>query len=350
MSVIFVGDNYSDFTNGGSSPGTFAKSTNATFFDADYANFGLLTTWGGSTAGAQARGPQFAAPLSEWWFHCELYNDGSFFARESGVEFVLNNDRSLALTTDGASGNASNINQFNFCRWNGSAWVTFGTRFTVPLDARSTIDIFVRPSTSTSGTVRVYVNQALVLNFTGVVAGGSAQNIVTFDRLVFSGTGNLATQAQIYSETVVTDAEADSTLGWRVATLNPTGVGASSDLTGTFADIDDGVAEDLADFIASDTNAEKSTFAFDDLPAAVGTDDIVQVCLFLTAEKLVGANVDSYDVITRPGTTDNASDNSGAMGTGPFKRRVDLTTNPDTSLAWEASEIDATEFGIRVNT
>lgn len=153
-----------------------------------------------------------------------------------------------------------------------------------------------------------------------------------------------ATDAQI-SAVVVAD---EDTRGFNVVQLQPTGAGANSGWTGTYADVEETGFND-ADYIESLTAGQTSTFAFEDLPAGVLGHNVKAVAI--SGRGRVGATSPTeMKTVARVSGTDYEAAPVMPMTTsyGPFQSVYQV--NPATGLAWAQSAVNGAEFGVRSAT
>lgn len=136
----------------------------------------------------------------------------------------------------------------------------------------------------------------------------------------------------------------------RVATLTPSGNGASSQLVGSDGNSTDNylLVDELppstADYVESATVGHTDTYPVTDLPAGVTTVKGVQVAA-LAAKSDAGAV--SARVVARVAGTDYAPD-VVALSTSYTETLRMWETSPATSTAWTTTEVDALEVGVQV--
>lgn len=356
MSIVMVGDNYEDWT------GSFTRSTTAVHYDSDFAKETLAANHRVSGVGQPptkfGQSPRLASTVSEWWFHCDWYPEGSFLADNEVISFLNNGTMKFAFkTAAGTSGGG--YNTFALGYFSGGSWTDVGSTFTLTLGQLYTVDIFMSPGTPTSD-VRVYIDGTLRASFTGAFTTGGGD---TVDQVRLSGTANNDPgERMMYSQCIWTDAEADDTRTWKLATLMPDTDGevdgnwTPSSGTDASALIDETGATGQTDYISTDSDGDIQTWQIEDFAGTVATDyEIVQVSLFMDVEKIAGASVDDVDFVIRENSSDtnDFSNNSGSLTDDTLtKLQADFATNPHTSSAWSTSDLDDEDFdfGVRANT
>jgi len=139
----------------------------------------------------------------------------------------------------------------------------------------------------------------------------------------------------------------------KIATLYSDGNGNDSDFVGSDADsidnylhVDDVTPDGDTTYVESNTASEQDLYTFDDMPEA--------------SSEIIGIQVDSYIRKDAPGarlgqhvTRVDGTDYVGtAFGVGLTYEYLSTIweDNPDDAAAWEDADIDAAEFGIKVQT
>lgn len=330
MSIIFLGGNYSQFAN--TSGGV---STNTSAFNTAFAKYALFARSDNTTAAS------LLSTASEWWFHCVYYNIDTNNSGVALINFTIGGNYGYSLYTTTAT-------TVRMAVWTGGAWSTVSANYaTLAEGPKYTIDLFFKPHAS-NGTAKMYIDGVLISEDTGIAL--MADDGATIDGVIVRGNYPTISGGAYYSEMVMTDAEAESTIGWHVSTILPTAAGATSGWTGAYTDIDEAVLN-TDDYISTDTDATVSTFAFGNLDASVASDLVVGVYVSTVLAKTVGASVSSIDLVVRPSSTNYFPDNSGALAEGPVTNyKTSLLVNPETGVAWTVAGVEGCEFGFRANT
>lgn len=197
------------------------------------------------------------------------------------------------------------------------------------------------------GTCVVKCDGVTLINFTGDTKNAGTNTTIDTVKLLRSVTQTYFDDVYILDATG--SAPHNSFLGEiRVYTLSPSGAGASTQWTpstgSNYATVDE-LPYSASDNVQSSVSGNRDTYAMGNLPSNVGTIYALQTCL---VAKKSDAGAMSVKVVDRPGSTNYAS-SAVALGTadstviGPTR-----TTNPDTSAAWTASDVNALEAGVEV--
>lgn len=211
--------------------------------------------------------------------------------------------------------------------WNGSTFTQLGTSFTTNMDTLNTFDVHVDFSASGSGTIYLSGTQRL----TGT-ADLSGLNGISYVRL----RGSLECY---YSQVMAAD---ESTIGWRLKTVPATGAGATTDWTGTYAEIDEIVYSD-ADFINSDTADQVELFSHG---STIPTGYVVNGVAVTARAKCGTGGPQNLQMAIRSGGTTYVS-SSIALDAG-YTANVNIwETDPATSAAFTTSAITSLQFGVK---
>lgn len=203
--------------------------------------------------------------------------------------------------------------------WSGAAWVNAGA-ITVELSGvLQTIDIHAVVN-SASGSLKLYLSgteriSATGLDLSGITALGKVR--------IYGAPGGHLTFA---SQVIVAD---EPTIGMRAFTVPPTGVGASSDWTGTYAEIDEIIYSD-ADFINSASVNQVSTFAA--TPPTLTGYQVKAVAVTARAKCGASGPLNIQMAVRSSGTTYFGATKALDVGYRAFCKVWD--TDPATSAAW----------------
>lgn len=212
------------------------------------------------------------------------------------------------------------------------------------LTASVWFDLEVRVTIADAGgRAQVWVNGALVIDFTGDTRNGGTSTLI--DMVVWSR-GNSGTQRA--ADFVIRDDTAP--IGpCRVVALRPNGAGAHTDLTPTGAAtnweaVDEQTPDGLTSYNASALEGDIDTYTLGDLPA--GTWDVIALQAVWQAAKS-DANAKFARPVLRIGGTDYVGASQAVPASFGALRQV-FNTSPDTAAAWTEAEVDALEAGIEV--
>lgn len=340
MSLLFIGSEIEDFPiNVGAN--TFSASSS--FHRSAYSRAGCLTaagTW--PTAGYI--GTTFTSQTSLW----VTGRFGASTTVSSGnIFFVLGN-------TSGGT-NAANARLRLKCnsaapstiileKWDGSSTATtLGTSTaTITGTIGYKLDVAV-DSYGASGRVRVYIDNALIID-TGagvnIAAGGSTSlNVAYFSTL------RSASVDTSWSEVIVAD---EDTRPLGIKTLVPNATGDTTAWTsGTWQDIDDVAAADV-DLAVSDTAAQVLAVNCTGMPTGYGGLTVRAVKSVVYAAR-GSSGPSKIDLGLRQSST-NGFAASQTLDTGYAAYSATWTTNPITSAAFTAAEVEAIQLAYRSAT
>ena len=283
--------------------------------------------------------------VSELWTHFSLNSDQS--SNNATAQIVV----SWGLSTFGggeqirmvstSTSTAANVYKFQKSTNGGAAWtdiVTTPTTFSVATKQLNRFDIRIKLHGS-AGSIEFYVNEVLRMSYSGaLVTQNNSMDYAFFS----SDVGIFCTKC--YSEIIFADA---STLGYRLYSLTPTGAGAQSDFTGTFADIDD-IVPDVTDFINSDTVGHITLFALSDLSATYNKYGVVAVSALVNAAITPDSALADLQIALRTSATNYFTSNLGVTkNSQTYVKKVILELNPVTSVPWSYTEINALQLGVK---
>lgn len=193
----------------------------------------------------------------------------------------------------------------------------------------------------TVGECRVYVNGTEVINISGVDTKGSTTTVV--DRLQFSmsGTGG---GGIIIDDFYLVDT--DTRLGEsRISTLVPTADTADKDWGRSSGSDNYALVDELpfsaTDYITSATVGDLDLYDFDNLPYTPLDIHAVQTSFFAAKDDAASRSVRAR---LRSGGTDANGGNLGLTATHIQKTDI-YETDPNTSVAWTASAVNALQAG-----
>ncbi len=231
-----------------------------------------------------------------------------------------------------------------------SAANTLGTTSgaAVSLDTWAYIELKVTTH-ATTGSFELRVNGVNVLSGTNVNTKGGSNNYITNAKLELStGTANSYFFDDLYILDTSGSVNNDFLGSRKVVTVFPSAEGDNIDFTpstGTdnSALVDENPANE-SDYVESGTTGHKDLYQYGNLGATGGING-VQVT---TIAAVSDANPLTLKTLAKSGTTESA-DAGQSVSTTTFSAfsRI-LETNPDTSAAWTASEVDGAQFGIEV--
>lgn len=223
---------------------------------------------------------------------------------------------------------------------NGAGFVQAGSDYGVNFTDLQTLDLQVLCNTA-SGRIKLYNAGTNVLD-TGVL---SLTGITDISRLMFSGSPSLSPQTDtaVYaSQVIVAD---ESTIGWKLATFYPSGNGANTAWTGTFADVDEIVYND-GDFISSAVANDIETFTL--TGPSLGTSAVKAVAVTTRVRRNTTGPQNLQHALRVGGT--NYFGSTKALDVG-FTPEITLwATDPSTGIAWVPGDVAAVEAGVKAIT
>jgi len=211
----------------------------------------------------------------------------------------------------------------------------------------------IKSNSSSAGDVIVMVDGAEWINCgTGLDFLAGANNWT--DCIVFRGyTGSTRYYDDIYVCDENGSSPTNTFLGHvTVATLHPDGEGNTNDFVGSDADstdnhlhVDEATDDGDTSYVESNTPADIDLYTFDDMPEASDPILGVQVSSYVKKDT-VGQRLGRH--VARVNGSNYEGANFGANSSGYLFADTIWELNPDDAAAWENADIDAAEFGIKV--
>ena len=222
--------------------------------------------------------------------------------------------------------------------------VLLGT-FTLPVDSWQWVTIKLKSARDGAGSIDIEVQGVNVFSFTGQTArdGTETCNLVRL--------GGDISQDWTYDDIIITDIDPGAPFNdllpdTRIETLLPDAAGDSGQFTATpavasYLNVDDVAPDDDTTYVESSTLTHKDLHNLAALPITVA--DIKAVNVFALAKNPLGGGA-ALKLLTKSGTTEGA----GAvqpLGSGYGYINELFLTNPDTSVKWTESEVNAMQAG-----
>lgn len=307
---------------------SYAHSTDGSRYETNLSRGAMVVTQGASEIYAP-----FNTTLSDFWLHMRLYLENAPASTEA-IFYIRNaagteDEYRILENTDGT---------WSIQRYKSATYTTLATTASPMLvDAGADIDIhFVR--NATTGSITVYKNGVSMLSFTGDTDTTSLPGMVYFEGM--TGTNN----EMFVSQVIVAD---ESTVGWKLATLSPTGNGSNTAWTNDFAAVDEFIF-DNTDFIETNTVGNLETYTTSGINAAFSTYNVKAVTVAARASNDSGSAVADLQFVVRTSGTNYTSPNAGLVkdGTEQSKQYV-WNTNPNTASAWTQAQVNAAEIGVK---
>jgi hypothetical protein len=265
---------------------------------------------------------------------------------EAWVHFRYNRvtNGAAGLDTVFAIRNAANQNVFRINTNRATATdsrVQILSQSEVSLAAGNTFEIDVHFKIDEDGFVNVYSNQVLVASFTGDTRLPSGDQNAS--RLTMNSPGTTSVFPTVrFSQILVSSLP---TLGARVHTL-PLTAGSVNEWIGSVSDINDS-SNTPSSLISTNTDEAEILMAAGDI-SSINTGNAITALVMSTASRaLGGAAVTQQIGRVKLGATTYNMGSAVALSDGFGKVQHILALNPDTTAAWEASEINGAEIGFQ---
>lgn len=331
MAILFAGSEMDAFVTFDEESVTANTSTN---FDSDYARGAMRCT---NAAYIQAN---WASTTSIWIHFIATWASTPDAQMDSDYFYVYSSADVACLRGDMQNGDV--LYQY----WDGAAWqnIGSGTLHSPVENTEYTIDININIADS-GGFYKVYIDGSL-WEETGNI-DTNVTDVAAVDYLRLYSSNRDSFDRMDYSEVICAD---ESTIDWRLQTLEATAAGTTSDWTGAYTDIDDTVIVDKTDIIETDTATDVVTYACANMstPAkAVG--EIKGVVVSCQARASSASAPQSIDGVVRVNSTDYNSAASN-LDIGYEIHQFIWDVSPDTAVLWTSTEVDAMEFGFEANT
>lgn len=264
--------------------------------------------------------------LTEIWAHVELGQEA--YTTGSVTSFTLRSGAGVdAIRVRYDRG----ADELSLQYWNGASYVTVGSFGISIEDSHHDIDIHATVN-SASGNVTLYVSGTERLNSGTVDLSGTA----SITKVRSYGAGSPPRISQV----IVAD---EPTIGWRLMTYYPSGAGANSEWTGTYAGIDETVIND-ADLVSSSVANQVSMFAGTFQSAVTG---YVPRAVVVTARARKGASGPSQLQLALRVSGTNYFSGSKSLTTA-YGAIVNVwETSPATTVDWTLAELTGLQFGVK---
>jgi len=207
------------------------------------------------------------------------------------------------------------------------------------MELKATIDNAV-------GSAIVQIDGTIAINVSGADTQATANS--TFN-VIGHSTYTVSTQGSYIDDTYFCDLNGsvnnDFLGSVKIHAIFPTGAGANTDWTpntgANYAAVDDANPDDATTYIQSDTPGNKDTYVFGNLPAGVW--DVLAIQHNIMAQ----ASARTIRGLERVGGVDYET--ATATPAATYNETLIVTEiSPDTAVAWTQAEIDASEFGVKV--
>jgi hypothetical protein len=202
---------------------------------------------------------------------------------------------------------------------------------------------------STTGNVIVKINGQQVINFTGNTKNGGTANTIDAVELIraVDQDGN-----NTYDDFYICDGTGSAPYNTflneiRIHALTPNAAGSSTQFTpsagANYTAVDE-LPYSATDYVSSGTVGFRDTYQLSDLPAGAGT-------VYAVQNVIIAKKTDAATIALRPAIKSGASvyyGTSAFLGGSDWAIQDLRTTDPNTSVSWTASGVNALEAGFEV--
>lgn len=328
MTILFAGGEMGAFVPSDSNviENTSGIGGGSASYDPDFAR-GHLRCYGSATYALA----DLAAATDDLWLHFELdqWNASGTASKTTVIEFLNSSGvAKFRLTSAWSSGT------WGMDYHNGSSWVALGSDFTTLGGSLQTLDVHI-VCNSASGSANVYLSGTNRLN-SGTV---DLSSITEIEQLKLYGNNVAIPGYNAFSQVIATEDE--STIGWRLKTVPPTSAGATTDWTGTYAEVDEFIYSD-ADFINTATATQVELFAHS---TAIPSGYSIRGIAVTARARRSGGPTKIQLALRSAGTTYFSGDKTLDAGYGAFVHVWD--EDPATTAAFTTAAIAALQFGVK---
>lgn len=336
MSILFVGTTQSEI--GGSTSSFTTGNVPRSEYDSPY-DTNYVSECVGSQLEENIPSGTFVIntdePTGDYWLRFRVQWGNSFNETNIDGHWIDFYD-----STDTRVARIDAVNGTYAAQAHGDSIVT-GTYGFSPIDY--TVYFFdIKISVGADIVIEMYLNGVLASSATAANTGGKGSPTkANFDHDDMFASSPQNYGWLMYSEFIIMDGE--STIGHRLAELEPDTAGANSDLSGAIADLID--ANDGA-ALAGDADGEKSTWTLTAYNGPATPASVRAVCTLLKADAGLSGPQNLQHVL-RIGTTDYNSPNQTPSPTGAFHV---WDNNPATNVAWDTADFASMEQGVEIKT
>lgn len=333
MTILHAGGELSAFIAPVLGTSDVTEVTTAGEFNATYARSAISV---GGNSGTKFSTPQFASS-TDFWLHCEKKTVGSTSQGTVNVIEFFNSSGTNVVRLTNQTGFASAVGTWRPEIWNGSTWQAgAGTAFTHTSSSIIIVDVHIVVGGSTT-TVDLYHGGALQASVS--VSTTAVSNIASV-----SFKNHDSSSPTRYSQIICTDAE--NTIGMKLATMVPNANSAvNTAWTGDYTAIDEATTVDDTDFISGANDGDVETYGCTDATVVSG---MTVKALVVTARVKKGATgPQNVQAAVRIGSTNYYSGNLSNVTSGFGPVVGVFTQDPSTSAAWNVTNLNAAEIGLK---
>lgn len=321
--VLFAGGEESDFIFDGTTPDVVTTSG---YFDTNFARLAL-----GPADNVYMKTQPFT-PTTTFWTHFRHHGEAG---GDTGVDWIAffdgNGTRRLYIEIDDG-GYATKVHLYKIDAAATATLLATSTKEITVYRLR-TFDVFI--DYSATGTFSLYQDGQLIVEYSGDV---TTDGQTTLAQIGFTKADTYSIYESLYSEVIVTTEE---TRNARLATIEPTGNGATMDWTGAATDIDE-TGLNHSDAISSATTGQIAQFTIPALPA--GNFSVMAVVQNAWVRR-AATGPQNVQFLVRTGATDYTSADVTLDTAYGFHSYI-WDTNPGTASDWTTSELGAAGFNL----
>jgi len=322
MAILWCGGEDIDFPNGA----VPTVDLGITHFRTAYARCGLLAVQPTVVKGTIFPG----GAITSCWLSCRMF-----------TSWAGANSRSFGLGVSGSNkglfvGPGTAASTICLSTFDGTTRVVLASELGTSMSATvHKIDIQL-VNWGASATIRVYVDGALLITFTGNSVG--ATGIASFDSVFIPQPNTL--NATFVSEVIVAD---EDTRDFSLSTLAPSAAGTTDDWTGAFTDVNEVTINDVT-VVTTDTPGLDEQFNLTNLTA--GSFQVRNVKIVARSANTVGSAVNTVALgVNVGGTVDPGAPQAVTTAFVPLERF--MSQNPVTAANWTQTEADALQVNLR---
>lgn len=323
MTLVFAGGEMSAFSPSDNTIIESALTSNAPF-NADFARCGIrLGDLGGSSTDTSFAETDHWTAETDGYLHFEYFqpSTGGTTTYVSLLDGTDTTNVRIRRTTS-SSTHTLTLQYLDAL----SAWTDAGS-VAIPVSTLQTFDL--RWKFDASGELALYISGTKRIDFTGDLSHLSG---VEYARLHSQGLPGTISQVIMSDE---------STIGLRLTTGAPTGAGASTDWTGTYAEVDEIVYSD-ADFVNSSTANQVELFTHG---ITIPSGYRVKAVAVTARAKKGSTGPSNIQLAIRTAATHVSSSQSLDVGYAPYVAIWE--TDPSTGAAFTTSAIETLQFGVK---
>lgn len=333
---LFIGGEDIDFTL----PVAGADfTTDTTAFRSSFARVGIQPKFDNGTEAANPVLATFTQAQSAFWVSLRMAYSAASTSGSGGRSMIALYDGSSKRLALGLNDNMT-VALVAFDNTGSPAVLTTSAQ---PLPHGQVMKLDIQVSYSGTGSVIVYVNNSVLLSYTGAVAKSGSTSLSAMSlHSVGSGSTDPASPTSTFSEIIVATTD---TRAMSLATLAPDANGAGGGWTGSYADIDEAVANDY-DGITANTAEVTGFYGLSGLPAGGFTVPAVKVAARASRGSTAPTNL-QLGVRTGGSTGTTGLGDAQAVTTGWTNVAQIFEADPTSNAAWTQATVSSLEIAVK---